>query len=68
MIFTPAPMMLRFADDDVSGDLGSGEQHGRRSDGRRYAAVVVELTHAEALQCRSDGGEGVRWERQIAAA
>jgi len=46
-----------FAYDDVSRDLGGWEQHGRGSDRRCCVAVGVELTHTEALQCRSDGGE-----------
>ena len=68
MILTPAPMMRALADDDVAGDLGGREQHGRVGDGGRDAPVLVELTHVEALRSRSDVRGGVRWDRQVAVA
>ena len=62
MILTPAPMIDALADDDVAGDLGTGEHDCRVSDGRQDASVGVELAHGGGLRRCSDGRGGVRGE------
>ena len=57
-----------FADDDVAGDLGGGEEDRRRGDRRDCAAVRVELCHAESLHGGFDRGRGGFGDGQIAVA
>src|SRR5438045_9679958 len=54
-----------FADNDVAGDLGAGEQHRGGGDAGENAPVVVELAHGAGLrsgfdQVRAEGLGSVR--------